>query len=268
LLNCDQLLGLATTLLKIDSTNVACSLSRLAKGLNNNNYLLVVGEARYLVKEYRAHMPVDALFQQQRLSLKNITTNPIAWHTKAQVAVFDYWPGQVYRGQEWARFLPLLRDVHQSFRPKKHSKQDWSIDLTQEFQRIVFNDERESKAVAQALLRLNDFPDYTAYCHNDLVIENLLCDGESLRIIDFEFAGFNDVYFDLAALAVSLQLAESEAMRMLRAYHELDAGSPKTNEEKLKVYRYLYIVLCKHWYLTRGHTREATQLDMQLHLWS
>jgi thiamine kinase-like enzyme len=38
------------------------------------------------------------------------------------------------------------------------------------------------------------------FCHNDLFSVNLLDDGGGIRIVDWEFAGMGDIYFDLAAL--------------------------------------------------------------------
>ncbi|MDD5265115.1 MAG: phosphotransferase, partial [Candidatus Bipolaricaulis sp.] len=43
---------------------------------------------------------------------------------------------------------------------------------------------------------------YLALCHNDLFAGNLL-DADPIRLIDWEFAGMGDVFFDLATLLVS-----------------------------------------------------------------
>ena len=43
-------------------------------------------------------------------------------------------------------------------------------------------------------------------CHNDLLPANFLRDGDALRIIDWEYAGMNDRYFDLGNLAVNNEL--------------------------------------------------------------
>ncbi len=45
-------------------------------------------------------------------------------------------------------------------------------------------------------------PPYLALCHNDLFAGNLL-DADPIRLIDWEFAGMGDVFFDLATLLVS-----------------------------------------------------------------
>jgi thiamine kinase-like enzyme len=45
-------------------------------------------------------------------------------------------------------------------------------------------------------------PPYIALCHNDLFAGNLL-DAEPIRLIDWEFAGTGDIFFDLATLVVA-----------------------------------------------------------------
>lgn len=39
-----------------------------------------------------------------------------------------------------------------------------------------------------------------AFCHNDLFSVNFMDDGKNVRILDWEFAGMGDIYFDLVAL--------------------------------------------------------------------
>jgi thiamine kinase-like enzyme len=45
-------------------------------------------------------------------------------------------------------------------------------------------------------------PPYFALCHNDLFAGNLL-DADPIRLIDWEFAGMGDIFFDLATLVVA-----------------------------------------------------------------
>jgi thiamine kinase-like enzyme len=44
-----------------------------------------------------------------------------------------------------------------------------------------------------------DASDWRRFCHNDLFSVNFLDDG-NVRVVDWEFAGLGDIYFDLAAL--------------------------------------------------------------------
>jgi thiamine kinase-like enzyme len=55
-------------------------------------------------------------------------------------------------------------------------------------------------------------------CHNDLLPANLLDDGERVRIIDWEYAGMGDPFFDLGNLAVNSQLDEPGERALLEIY--------------------------------------------------
>jgi thiamine kinase-like enzyme len=61
-------------------------------------------------------------------------------------------------------------------------------------------------------------------CHNDLLAANLFRFGERVRIIDWEYAGMGDRFFDLANLAVNCEFGGPDEERLLTDYF----GAPPT----------------------------------------
>ena len=57
-------------------------------------------------------------------------------------------------------------------------------------------------------------------CHNDLLTANFIDDGERIRIVDWEYAGMGDVFFDLANFTVNNELEPDEARELLRSYFD------------------------------------------------
>ena len=55
-------------------------------------------------------------------------------------------------------------------------------------------------------------------CHNDLLNANFILDGERLWIVDWEYAGMGDVFFDLANFSVNHELDPDEDDELLRRY--------------------------------------------------
>jgi thiamine kinase-like enzyme len=55
-------------------------------------------------------------------------------------------------------------------------------------------------------------------CHNDLLNANFIDDGRLIRIVDWEYAGMGDVFFDLANFAINHELSEEEGRLLLEAY--------------------------------------------------
>ncbi|HEY6112628.1 MAG TPA: phosphotransferase [Gaiellaceae bacterium] len=60
--------------------------------------------------------------------------------------------------------------------------------------------------------------DVAVPCHNDLLNANFLDDGERLRIVDWEYAGMGDRFFDLANFSVNHELDATQSEMLLEAY--------------------------------------------------
>jgi thiamine kinase-like enzyme len=55
-------------------------------------------------------------------------------------------------------------------------------------------------------------------CHNDLLNANFIDDGARIRIVDWEYAGLGDPFFDLGNFSVNHDLVEAEDEALLAAY--------------------------------------------------
>ncbi|MEO8973989.1 MAG: phosphotransferase, partial [Ktedonobacteraceae bacterium] len=55
-------------------------------------------------------------------------------------------------------------------------------------------------------------------CHNDLLASNFLDDGQTIRILDWEYAGMGDLFFDLGNFAVNQELNEEQCDLLLHLY--------------------------------------------------
>jgi thiamine kinase-like enzyme len=55
-------------------------------------------------------------------------------------------------------------------------------------------------------------------CHNDLLAENYIDDGEELRIIDFEYSGNNDPCFELGNTCQELQYNDDQIAELCTTY--------------------------------------------------
>ena len=57
-------------------------------------------------------------------------------------------------------------------------------------------------------------------CHNDLLTANFVRDGQRVCIVDWEYAGMNDRYFDLGNLSVNNGFAHDDDRALLELYFE------------------------------------------------
>ena len=86
-------------------------------------------------------------------------------------------------------------------------------------------------------------------CHNDLVAANVIDDGRRLRIVDWEYAGMGDVFYDLACIAAQAGLdAEGRAV-LLEAYAGR-CGAPEARA--LELMRFMADFREAMWALAQG----------------
>ena len=55
-------------------------------------------------------------------------------------------------------------------------------------------------------------------CHNDLLNANFIDDGTRIRIVDWEYAGMGDPFFDLGNFSTNHELSADEDRELLAAY--------------------------------------------------
>jgi thiamine kinase-like enzyme len=55
-------------------------------------------------------------------------------------------------------------------------------------------------------------------CHNDLLNANFIDDGARIRIVDWEYAGMGDPYFDLGNFSINHELDTDQDAILLEAY--------------------------------------------------
>lgn len=102
----------------------------------------------------------------------------------------------------------------------------------------------ESKELKEAFLTLAQYPPQLVLCHNDLNPKNLIFSSQGLKLIDWEFASVNDLYFDLATVSVEFDLDMIEEAFLLASYFLFDGWE----KEKMEAYKIIYKDLCKQWF--------------------
>jgi thiamine kinase-like enzyme len=68
-------------------------------------------------------------------------------------------------------------------------------------------------------------------CHNDLLNANFIDASDGIRIVDWEYAGMGDPYFDLANFAINHELDDAQSRTLIEAY----AGKVREADERALV---------------------------------
>jgi thiamine kinase-like enzyme len=91
-----------------------------------------------------------------------------------------------------------------------------------------------AKAIAKAIHGADHQP---VPCHNDLLAGNFLHGADRLQIVDWEYAGMGDRYFDLGNFAVNNELDEDAEAYLLEAY--FGEAPDRRRRATLRVMRYM-----------------------------
>jgi len=64
-------------------------------------------------------------------------------------------------------------------------------------------------------------------CHNDLLNANFIDDGARIRIVDWEYAGMGDAFFDLGNFSINHDLSPEQDAVLLAAYDNTPTPAPE-----------------------------------------
>ena len=72
-------------------------------------------------------------------------------------------------------------------------------------------------------------------CHNDLLNANFIDDGTRIRILDWEYAGMGDLFFDLGNFAVQHEFTEEQDSILLYEYFGQPAAAHRARLKLMKI---------------------------------
>ena len=232
-------------------------IERLDKGLSNDNFLVLCCQGKYVLKCYRKMPSTSLLDTQQCLAQQGITQRLIAYDKQACIAILEF----IDEVKPFAKFetdiVAKLIKVHQ-YDAKSAPRLNVKALLQQlDMKRFGF----ATQAQQWALSTMDALPEEIAFCHNDLVLDNIINSHTGAKLIDFEYARNNDIYFDLAALACSYNLDANDTQFLIATYYSLRQSCiPWYANKKLLAYQLAYILLCIDWYDARGAMSYITPL--------
>ena len=90
----------------------------------------------------------------------------------------------------------------------------------------------KSREIEKAMYRV---PLQPHPCHNDLLNGNFIDDGTRIRILDWEYAGMGDLFFDLGNFAVQHEFNEEQDEILLRVYFGNPTDSQRAHQKLMKI---------------------------------
>ncbi|MBQ8306770.1 MAG: phosphotransferase family protein [Blautia sp.] len=127
------------------------------------------------------------------------------------------------------------------------------VDLPKE---VLSNTEKLDEAVHYLFSK---FPKQLVPCHGDPKLNNFLFSRDRLYVIDWEYSGMVDKYFDLVNLAMTNYLTEEQEEQCLRVYEECD--SKPFIKEKYILYKVITDYLWLYWHLIKLNQGEMVEYN-------
>ncbi len=208
----------------------------LSGGITNRNYKVPFGEHDFVVRVPGKDTSLlgidrDAECEANKLAAEVGVAPPVVLMLEnPQVIVTKFVEAEGMSEEDLRRpeairaVAAALRKVHDSGR-KLASRFD-SFEIVETYaetarQRGVTPPDEYAGALSRAReikKALTDSEHKPVPCHNDLLAANFLNDGTRIHIVDWEYAGMGDRYFDLGNYAVNNELDEDRERALLEAY--------------------------------------------------
>jgi len=142
-------------------------------------------------------------------NIKRVLESMKAYHA------LDFFPGSFspFRVAEEYKKTAL------SFNVKLPEKMNWYLEKSSEIEKAMY---------AREPIQLRP-------CHNDLLNGNFIDDGNFIRILDWEYAGMGDIFFDLGNFAVQHDFTVEQDDILLRAYFDNPTDSQHAHLKLMKI---------------------------------
>jgi len=214
------------------------------QGYCNNNYIAKIKDQLYLVRHLKMQ-GIDRVFEfkvQHKAYLEGIAPKPLILDLEQNIMVTSYSQGEhlfFVTKKELRKLALTIRKLHKiKIRKKPHNhKKDFKL--------------KHKKANA-ILLKLKKYNKELVLNHHDLNPRNILF-ANKVTVVDWEFAGLNDRYFDLATICVEFKLNKQMQQYFLRQYF---GSMQKPCYQKLELYKELYQELYRVW-MSRHFTKSG-----------
>lgn len=207
----------------------------LSGGLTNENYLVHAGAQPYVMRlpgERTELLSIDRaneVFNTKAAAATGIGPRVIEHVPGLDVMVLEFIPGPTMSAKA-LQSAPMVARMAESFR-RLHSAprfmQDFNmfrliedyLHIVEEHRVTIPADYREwlpMVAEIERALGVAALP--SRPCHNDLLCENFIDDGTSLRIVDYELSGNDDPCFDLGNTAQEAEFDQELRAALCSAY--------------------------------------------------
>jgi thiamine kinase-like enzyme len=207
----------------------------LSGGLTNENYLVETGSERYVMRipgtstELLSIDRVNEVYNARAAASTGIGPAVLDHIPQLDIMVLEFIPGETMspRSLHSASMAGRMAESFKRLHGAPRFFKDFNMfRLIEDYLRIVdehgvripedYRERLPQLAEIEKAVQAGALPSVS--CHNDLLCENFIDDGQSLRIVDYELSGNNDPCFDLGNTAQEASFDDELRAILCEAY--------------------------------------------------
>ncbi|WP_368029201.1 choline/ethanolamine kinase family protein [Arcobacter sp. s6] len=225
------------------------------QGFNNISYLLKTSKKSYIIRVFKSNESVNISREfefktQKKAHKKDIA--PKAIFLNSEFMIYEYTKGIHKSELKSSDIKTLAKQIKKLHKIKTKAKTyDLKSDLLN--YKKILKDKESKELISQSLKslkKLKKFKKELVLTHHDLNPKNIIFRKNKIKIIDWEYSGINDRFFDLAAVCIEFKLNKKEEKLFLENYlEEININ----HYSKLKHFKIIYKNLCDLWFEKLNH---------------
>lgn len=220
------------------------------QGFNNISYLLKTSSKSYVIRVFKSNESVNISrnFEyeiQKKAYKKNIASKPI--FLNENFMIYEYEKGLHKTELSTLELKNLVLKI-KKFHKFKINQKPYNLKKDLLNYDKSLDDFRSKKLIKESfrnLFLLKRYKQDLVLTHHDLNPKNIIFRNNSIKIIDWEYAGLNDRFFDLASICVEFSLNKKDEKLILRNYFN---HYKKDHLQKLNHFKIVYKNLCTLWF--------------------
>jgi thiamine kinase-like enzyme len=210
------------------------SVTPLTGGITNRNYRIDTGDESFVLRiagENTGFLGIDRAVEYAcslAAAELDVGAEVIAFLPEHQALLTRFVPGRLLKSSDVRdlatlhRIVDALRRYHAAA-PGAGSFSPFAV--VRDYYALAWNRQVAfPPSIGEAMDRMNrievslETEEPLCPCHNDLLATNLIDDGSAVRIIDWEYAGIGDRWFDLGNLAANNEFDDVQERILLELY--------------------------------------------------
>lgn len=220
------------------------------QGFNNISYLLKTTKKSYVIRVFKSNQSVNISREfeykiQKKAHKKDITSKPIFFNK--DFMIYEFIEGFHKTKLQSIDIKNLVFQIKKLHKIKVKTK-IYNLKNDLENYKKILEDFQSKKLIKESIKSLNFLKKYKkdlVLNHHDLNPKNIIFKNQNIKIIDWEYSGLNDRFFDLASICIEFSLNKKQEELFLKYYLK---NYSSIHKKKLEFFKIIYTNICKLWF--------------------